>query len=348
MGTVDSSIAPTAQALAAEWPARHPHPDPPGLAHTQPRSLIRSAVAAAAAFGSDPRHGQILVLASLLAYGRAALGFDLSLAQIGFTIGGALIAQRAATRWWRLPAFDARSALISALSLCLLLRTDHPWLGAVAAAVAVLSKFVIRVRGKHLFNPTNLALIVMVLATGGSWMRPGGVWISPGQWGNTTLFAALLACAGLGVVHRAARSDVTLAFIAGWLGVLFGRAAWLGQPWATPLHQLESGALVLFSFFMISDPRTTPNARIARILFGLAVALLAGVIQFVTYRTNAPLWALVLLSPAVPFLDRAFPGARHAWTANTPATRPHPKGAPHETPDPVARDRSHALARGRA
>ena len=80
-------------------------------------------------------------------------------------------------------------------------------LAAVASAVAVGSKFVIRVRGKHVFNPTNGALVALLLTT-------DLAWVSPGQWGTAAAFAFTMACAGMLVVNRAARSDVTLAFIA--------------------------------------------------------------------------------------------------------------------------------------
>ena len=78
------------------------------------------------------------------------------------------------------------------------------------------------------------------------------------------------------MVNRAARSDVTYAFLAFYLAILFGRALWLGQPLAIPLHQLGSGGFLIFTFFMISDPRTTPDSRAGRILFALLVALGAG------------------------------------------------------------------------
>ena len=89
----------------------------------------------------------------------------------------------------------------------------------------------------------------------------GQVWVSPGQWGNVAFFAFLMACLGGLVVNRAARSDVTFAFIAFYMTLVFGRSLWLGEPLAIPLHRLQSGALLLFTFFMISDPRTTPNSR---------------------------------------------------------------------------------------
>ena len=69
------------------------------------------------------------------------------------------------------------------------------------------------------------------------------VWVSPGQWGTAALFAFFLACAGTLVVNRAARSDVTFAFIAGYCALLFSRSFYLGEPLTIPLHRLESGAL---------------------------------------------------------------------------------------------------------
>ena len=93
------------------------------------------------------------------------------------------------------------------------------------------------------------------------------VWVSPGQWGSVAFFAFLMACLGGLVVNRASRSDVTYAFIAFYCALMFGRSIYLGEPMAIPLHRLESGALLLFTFFMISDPKTTPDSRAGRVLF---------------------------------------------------------------------------------
>ena len=103
-------------------------------------------------------------------------------------------------------------------------------------------------------------------------LASGLVWVSPGQWGNVAFFAFLMACLGGLVVNRAARSDVTVAFIFFYMALVVGRSLWLGEPLLIPLHRLQSGALLLFTFFMISDPRTTPNSRAGRILFALLVS----------------------------------------------------------------------------
>ena len=272
----------------------------------------------------DPRWYQIAVLAGLLGWGLFRLQFDLRAPQVMVTLAAALLAQLACTRIARLPAFDPKSALISGLSLCLLLRTDTLALAAVAAIAAIAGKFALRVDGKHVFNPTNFG-ITALLALG----LP--VWVSPGQWGSVAFFAFLMACLGGLVVNRAARGDVTLAFLCAWAAILFGRALWLGQRAAIPLHQLESGALLLFAFFMISDPKTTPRSRAGRILFAALVACGAASVQFLMYRTNGLLWSLVALSPLVPLIDRLLPGPRYEWSHPVAHPPKPPQGDPDET-----------------
>lgn len=260
----------------------------------------------------DPRLYQIGALALLLGYGVLARGFDVGPGRIALLLGSALLAQWACTRWFGLPVFDPRSALISGLSLCLLLRTGSPLWAVVAAVITIASKFLLRWRGKHLFNPTNFGLVAL-LAAGAP------VWVSPAQWGTALTFAFLIACIGLLVVNRAARADVTFAFLAAYAGLLIARSLWLGEPLAIPLHRLESGALLLFAFFMISDPKTTPDSRAGRLLFAAMVAAGAWYVQFRMFRTNGLLWSLALFSAAVPVLDWLLPGDRYSWsTAGRP------------------------------
>ncbi len=256
----------------------------------------------------DPRLYQIAILSSLLAYGMVVLDFEIAPARAVVLIGLSLLTQWGCTRLWRLPAFDARSALISGLSLCLLLRTNFVSLAVLAAVVTIASKFILRVNGKHLFNPTNFGIVAMMALT-------GQVWVSPGQWGNVAFFAFLMACLGGLVVNRAARSDVTYAFIAFYTALVFGRSLWLGEPLSIPVHRLESGALLLFTFFMISDPKTTPSSRAGRTLFALLVAYGAWYVQFRLFRTNGLLWSLAAFSMTVPLIDWLLPGTRYEWTA---------------------------------
>lgn len=262
----------------------------------------------------DPRYYQIAVLSGLTLYGFIALEFDLSLAQAAVTLGTALIAQFLCTKLYHLPRFDPRSALISGLSLMLLLRSNDLWLISAAAVIAIASKFVLRWDNRHIFNPTCFGIVLMLMLT-------DGVWVSAGQWGQTAFFGFLLSCAGMMIVHKATRSDVTLAFLATFAGILFARAWWLGDPFAIPLHTMQNGAIVLFAFFMISDPKTTPNARGGRIVFGSLIAVGALIVQFGLFEQNGLLWSLALFALTVPVLDKIFTGPQFHWNQENSSTK---------------------------
>ncbi len=255
----------------------------------------------------DARWFQIATLGALLIYGLVALDFDVGLPQVFLTLSIAVLAQAVCSRALGV-AFDFKSPLISALSLCLLLRTSSLGWAAAAAALAITSKFVLRLNGKHIFNPTNGAIVMLMLAG-------APVWVSAGQWGNVALFGFLMASLGTIVVTRAARVDVTVAFVLCWVGVLVMRSIAVGEPMTIPLHRLQSGGLVLFAFFMVTDPKTTPDSRSGRLLFCALVAAIAYYVQFKMFHTNALLWALSAASLLVPVIDRILPGPRYRWTS---------------------------------
>ena len=282
----------------------------------------------------DPRLYQIAVLGTLLLYGVTVLDFEVRPLKAAVILAAALASQWLMTRLFSLPRFDPRSALISGLSLCLLLRTNAVGLAVTAAVVTIAGKFLIRARGKHVFNPTNFGLVAMLLFA-------DGVWVSAGQWGSAAIFGFFLAGLGGLVVNRARRGDVTWAFLVAYSAMLCGRAVWLGDPWAIPLHQLQNGAFLIFAFFMISDPKTTPDTRPGRILFAVLVAAVALFIQFGLFEPNSLLWALVGCAPLVPLIDRLLPGERYRWPfparpagapgAHAPGyTMPSPPGLGHE------------------
>jgi Na+-transporting NADH:ubiquinone oxidoreductase subunit NqrB len=266
---------------------------------------------------ADPRLYQIATLASLLVYGMGWLDFDITVPRASLLLLTVLATQAVCDRWTagRSARVNVGSALISGLSLCLLLRTNRTDLAILAAVLTIASKFLIRFRGKHVLNPTNGGLVAMMLLT-------DQVWVSPAQWGYAAFFAVLMACAGGIVVNRASRGDVTYAFIAFYCALLFGRSIYVGEPMTIPLHRLGSGALLLFTFFMISDPKTTPNSRAGRILFSALVAFGAWYVQFRLFRTNGLLWSLAVCSLAVPLIDWLLPGSRYAWSSQTAKAAP--------------------------
>lgn len=257
---------------------------------------------------TDPRYYQIAVLFSLLIYGVGWLNFDVGARAIAILLGTVLTTQFLCVRFLSTSAFDPLSPVISGLSLCLLLRANSAALLIVTATITIASKFLLKWNGKHVFNPTNFGIVAMIALS-------GEVWVSPAQWGSKLYFGFLMACLGGMVVHRALRSDVSFAFILSYAAILFGRALWLGDPVAIPLKQLQGGALLLFTFFMISDPKTTPDSRSGRILFALIVAIGAAYVQFTLYRTNGLLWSLAICSILVPLIDYLLPGTKYQWTS---------------------------------
>jgi Na+-transporting NADH:ubiquinone oxidoreductase subunit NqrB len=258
------------------------------------------------ALASDARHYQIAALTALLAFNMAWLDLGAKRVPSALAIVAALGTQVACTHVWHLPRLDLRSPLITGLSLALLLRADEPWVHAAAGVIAITAKFAFRVDGKHVWNPAGFAIVVLLFGT-------DHAWISPGQWGASVALAMVVVFLAILVLQASRRADIALFFLGAHAALLFARALWLGDPLAIPLHQLESGALLIFAFFMISDPKTAPDARIARLLFAAAVALLAHYLAFFMQMRPALYVALFALSPVNPLLDRLFPAERFQW-----------------------------------
>ena len=254
----------------------------------------------------DPRFFQIAVLTALLAFGIGVLDFGIRWQNAVAIMLTAQVAQLIGSRLAHLPRFDPMSALITSLSLTLLLRTEFIGLATAAAAIAIGSKFLIRVGGKHVFNPANVALVSLMLLS-------DHAWVSSGQWGSAAIGAFSLACLGFLVLTRAKRAETTIAFLVFYGALLFGRALWLGDPLSIPVHQLQNGALLIFAFFMISDPKTTPNAAPGRIAYAAIVATIAFTIQFIYYQPNGPILALILCAPLVPMIDALLQGTHYRW-----------------------------------
>ena len=260
---------------------------------------------------ADPRLYQIATLASLLVYGMGWLDFDITVAARGAAAGDRPrhAGGRATGSTGRAGQLRRARSSPASRSACCCAPTDPSW-RCWPAVVTIASKFVIRFRGKHVFNPTNGGLVAMLLLT-------DQVWVSPGQWGSVAFFALPDGVRSAASSSTApSRSDVTFAFIACYCALIFGRSLYLGEPLTIPLHRLQSGALLLFTFFMISDPKTTPDSRAGRVLFAALVAFGAWYVQFRLFRTNGLLWSLAAVlagraahRPAAA-RRRAMPGPR--------------------------------------
>lgn len=254
----------------------------------------------------DARLFQIAFLATLLSIGVLARDFALLPAQMALTFAAGLATQSLWIRALHIERRGVLSAVITCFGLSILLRADSLWVHPLAAALAISAKFVIRIQGKHLYNPANLGVILAIT------LLPGA-WISPAQWGQELVLAGWFVVLGGVVVNRAQRSDIAWVFLAAYLGLVGLRVLVLGQPWTIWLHQFSNGGLLLFAFFMISDPMTIPNRRSARVTYAIVVAIVAFLWHFALFRPNGLVWALFFCAPLVPVIDRLWPAPRFEW-----------------------------------
>jgi Na+-transporting NADH:ubiquinone oxidoreductase subunit NqrB len=204
-----------------------------------------------------------------------------------------------------------KSALITALGLSLLLRADHYTTMLLAGSLAILSKFLFQVERKHFFNPANFGIIAALLLT-------NDAWVSPGQWGDEGWYALLFAGTGGMVLKRVGRWDTTAAFLGGYALLEAIRNIWLGWTWDVYCHRLMSGSLLLFALFMITDPRSIPNARISRLLWAGCIAILTFILRNQFFVATAVFWALFTLSPLSVVLDFVWSESRFSWSETLP------------------------------
>ncbi|MEL6674859.1 MAG: RnfABCDGE type electron transport complex subunit D [Bacteroidota bacterium] len=263
-------------------------------------------------FFKDARHFQIFYLGGFLIFGLLALDWQVNLAGylvlLGTGLGVQAIGIKLTGKSWN----SLKSALITCLGLCLLLKANSLWTLSFTAAVAIGSKFLIRSKGKHIFNPANFGIILAILLT-------GDAWVSPGQWGNHIILLFMMGAAGLIVLLKVGRLDTSLSFLLSFGALLFcEQILYKGWPLDHFFHTLTSGTLLLFTFFMITDPVTTPNAPKARIIWGIAVGTLTYILTLWFYVFDAPIWALIIISPLTVWLDRHFPYQRFQWLTSSP------------------------------
>ncbi|MBD2545208.1 RnfABCDGE type electron transport complex subunit D [Planktothricoides raciborskii] len=206
-----------------------------------------------------------------------------------------------------------KSALITGLGLSLLLRADNYTTIAIAAFLAIASKFIFQFNHKHFFNPGNFGIIGALLLT-------KDAWVSPGQWGEDWWYLFLFLGAGGMVLKRVGRWDTTATFLAVYALLEVGRNFWLGWTFDVLCHRLMSGSLLLFALFMITDPRSIPNARISRIIWAVSIAILTFLLRNYFFMADAVFWALFTLSPLTLVLDYLWNAPRFNWwkTGNSP------------------------------
>jgi Na+-transporting NADH:ubiquinone oxidoreductase subunit NqrB len=269
-------------------------------------------------FIKDARYFQIIFQGLFLSYGIFSLHWKNEGTFFLIYAGTCLVTQfifefiqnnlsLASPGFWPKFLNGCKSALITAFGLCLLLKTNHWYLCILAAIISIAGKYIFRYRKKHLFNPSALGIVITILLT-------GNAWISPGQWGNGTVMIFAICCLGFIIVTKVQKIDISLAFLFTYTGLLFTRQVlYLHWPPDFWIQSITSGSLLLFTFFMISDPKTAPDHTTARIIWAIIIGILSFYLTTFKFINSAPVWALIISAPLVPLLDIIFKAKSFEW-----------------------------------
>jgi len=276
---------------------------PVDVAATLPPIAALRARGLVARLPRDPRLVQLLIPGSFTVLGQTVLGFRITPQQLALTLCVCCATELALTYRESRRLVAPLSATITALSLGLLLRT-YDWLPfAVAGCAGIASKHLLRIEGRHVFNPSNFGL-VLALA-----LFPDTAHVMVAEWGSSWgMVFVLLNCAFF-IGFRVRRFHLAAAFLGSY--AVFAAATALGQgaaPAALPLYlanELTSGAVLVFAFFMMTDPKTSPRTVMTRVIYGALTAALAFLLAARGAEQSVFL-ALLLVCPFVPQLDRLF------------------------------------------
>ena len=267
----------------------------------------------------DARNAQILFLSMFLGLGVGTRDWTVKPELIIAVICTCLLAQGAMiglqqlnsqfipTGEFNQPSLSSwKSALITALGLCLLLRANTCTTMILAGVCAIASKFIFHRRGKHFFNPANFGIIAALTLT-------SDAWVSPGQWGTESWYFLLFLGLGGLILKRVGRWETSATFLATHAGLEAVRHLYLGLDFDVYTHQLMSGSLLLFALFMLTDPRSIPNAFKSRIVWAISLAILTFILQHLFFLSTAIFWALFILSPLTLILDEVWSAPRFIW-----------------------------------
>jgi Na+-translocating ferredoxin:NAD+ oxidoreductase RnfD subunit len=244
----------------------------------------------------DPRLQLAAVIVTLQVLGQTVFDFNLSIAQILVSlVTCAVLEVGIALRRQHVLMWPA-SALLTGNGVAFILRvpgTEHGdwwstngwWIFAGTAAVSLLSKYVITFRGRHVFNPSNFGLVLCFVLLGPEHADPLAFWWGPmSVW--LALALALIVFGGLKILSR-----LKLVGIAAWFWLTFAAGvavlAASGHELTAPWHLgpiagrdlwwllVTSPEILVFLFFMITDPRTIPETPRGRRIYSVSVGLVA-------------------------------------------------------------------------
>ena len=205
---------------------------------------------------------------------------------IATAIGAELVMGRITYGAWPNPA----SAYISGISAGILVRSPFLWPYFLTSLISITSKYVLRVKGRHLWNPTNFGVSAVVF------LAPAAVTVLSIQWGNVIAPMAIIWVLGSVIVWRVGRAHISATYVASFLLFSFVRSAVTGTPWLAAVAPITGPMYQLFIFFMVTDPKTTVRSRLGQCVVVFLVAFVEMLLRLreILY---APFYALFIVGP---------------------------------------------------
>jgi hypothetical protein len=244
----------------------------------------------------DSRYLAPLFITSILLVGQLSFGILESYPRTLLAIGTSIIAEvvlgRMFMKKWPHPA----SAYISGISVGILLRSPAYWPYALCSLISITSKYVLRVKDRHIWNPSNFGVSAMLF------LAPATVATLSIQWGNYLLPMVVIWVLGFVIVWRVHRLHITATYVISFFAFAFLRSWVLHQPWQAEVAPITGPMYQLFIFFMITDPKTTVRSKGGQCLVAFLVAVVETVLRFfqVVY---APFYALFLVGPVTNAIE---------------------------------------------
>lgn len=232
-------------------------------------------------------------------------GYD----RLALALGACIVTDQVASRLlWHARPRSLLSAYISGNSLAILLKPAAGllWPFGLGAVIAILSKHALTWRSKHLWNPTNFAISVLVL------LAPGSITILSHEWGNDLRVNGVIWAIGLLTVWRARILHVTLTYAAAFVACAGLRSAITGVPWLVEVAPITGPMYQLLVFFMLTDPPTSVSTRSGRMLVAVLIALVETVLRLGNdfgwslaepFAPAPAIFALFLVGPIAKVLD---------------------------------------------
>ena len=260
----------------------------------------------------DKRYLAPVLVTIVLLVGQLTFGFLESWSRTVLAITTAIGVEVVLSRlmWGRWP--HLASSYISGISIGMLVRSPAIWPYALCSAISITSKYVLRVDGRHIWNPSNFGIVAMLL------LASDAVASLSVQWGNMLLPMVVVWCFGSVIIHALGRFHITLTYVASFIGFGLVRALVTGHPFLSEIAPITGPMYQLFIFFMITDPKTTVQSFRGQCLVAFLVAAVeAGfrLLQFV----HSPYYALFIVGPAANLVEIAMDRRRRALQATAPA-----------------------------